>query len=152
MAKTAGAAFRIGKLRDQFEADTDHRHQHQLGDALPNLDAEGGVPAIPARDQELSLIVRVDEPDQVAQDYAVAVTEARAGQDQGGEARVTDVHRQAGGDQLGGASGQLKRLCQHGTQVEPCGAVGGIARQRKFAAEAMVENLNLKWMQGSAHR
>ena len=56
--------------------------------------------AVPDRDHDLPLVVRVDQADEVAEHDAVLVAEARARQDQRGEARIGEVDRDAGRDQL----------------------------------------------------
>jgi hypothetical protein len=152
VAKATRAAFRIGELIYQLEANPHHWHQHKLGDALSNLDSERSGPAIPARDQELPLIVRVNETHQVSEDDAVPVAEPGAWEYERGKTGVANVHRQAGGDQLGRAGGEVEGLRQHGTQVETRGTFGDIAWQGEFAPEAGVEDFNLKWTQGSARR
>lgn len=75
MPEAAGPALGIGKLAHQLETDSYHWDQHQLGNALPNLDSESLGPPIPARNQELPLVIRVDETHEIAEDYAVPVTE-----------------------------------------------------------------------------
>jgi hypothetical protein len=75
MPEAPSPAFRIGELAHQLETDPHHWDQDQLGNAFPNLDSESFGPPIPARNQELPLVIRVDETHKIAEDYAVPVTE-----------------------------------------------------------------------------
>src|SRR5690606_39027931 len=97
-----------------------------------------------ARHHQLALVVRVDQADQVAQHDAVLVAQSRAGQDHGGQARVADVHRQAGGDQQGLARLEDGVFLEQGAQVKAGGARGGVLRQGEFVAQARVEDLGLE--------
>ncbi|MNG19579.1 hypothetical protein D3C84_1037530 [compost metagenome] len=72
------------------------------------------------------------------------VAQARARQDQRGQARIADVYRQASGDQQGLSWLDDGVLFQHGAQVEAGGAWGGVLWQREFAADAWVEDLGLQ--------
>ena len=73
-----------------------HGQDHQLGDALPWLHGEAVVAAIPDRDHQLALVVGIDEADQVAEHYAVLMTQAGAGQDGGAQTRILNVDGQSG--------------------------------------------------------
>ncbi|MNR21009.1 hypothetical protein D3C85_1378830 [compost metagenome] len=121
-----------------------HRHQHQLRQALTDRHGEFGLATVPAGDHQRALVIGVDQADQIAQHDAVFVAQARARQDQRGQARVADVHRQAGGDQQGFARLDDGVLFQHGPQVKAGGAWGGVLGQREFAADAWVEDLGLQ--------
>ncbi|MNV88701.1 hypothetical protein D3C71_1829270 [compost metagenome] len=72
------------------------------------------------------------------------MAQARARQDQGRQARVGDVDREAGGDEDGLARLEDDFFLEHGAQVEACGTRGGVLRQREFAADAGIEDLGLQ--------
>ncbi|MNV74117.1 hypothetical protein D3C71_1673130 [compost metagenome] len=126
MAEAASTALALIERFDDVEMGLYHRYQHQLGNALANGDGERGVAAVPARHHQLALVVRVDQPDQVAQHDAVLMAQARARQDHRRQARVADVDRQAGGDQQGLAWLEDGVFLEQGAQVEAGGAGGGV--------------------------
>ena len=72
------------------------------------------------------------------------MAQARARQDQGGKARVADVHRQAGGDQQCLARLQNGVFFKHGAQVQAGRARSGVLRQREFVTNARVEDFGLQ--------
>jgi len=84
MPETAPAAGAGGEGLHPLEPRPQHGHQHQLSDALAHLDAETRLAPVPAGDQEFALVVRIDEPDQVAKHDAVLRAKARARQHQRG--------------------------------------------------------------------
>ncbi|MCY1410408.1 hypothetical protein D9M71_257770 [compost metagenome] len=144
MPETTGAALAFVEAVDQLEMRLHHRHQNQLGDALADGDGERGLAAVPAGHHQLALVVRVDQPDQVAQHHAVLVAQAGARQDQRGQVRVGDMDGQAGGDQQGLARLEDGVLLEHGAQVEAGGAGRGVLRQGEFRADARIEDLGLQ--------
>ena len=77
-ARSAAAGL---ELVDQLEPRPHDRHEHHLGEPLADGDSERLSPPIPARNQHLSLIVRIDETHQIAQDDAMFVAEPGTGQD-----------------------------------------------------------------------
>src|SRR5262249_27651798 len=89
-------------------------------------------------------IVRVDQPHEVAEHDAVLMTETRARQDDGGEARVIEMDGEAAWDQLGPSRREQQRYLEAGTQVEAGGTVRCVRRQGKFPADACVENPHLE--------
>ena len=110
----------------------------------PGLTVKGSLPAVPAGHHQLSLVVRVDQPDQIAEHDAVLVAESRARQDHRGEARVLHVDREAGGNQLGLPGLEHQRRVEAGAQVQPGRTAGGVGGQRKIAADARIEDAHLQ--------
>ena len=120
------AAFRVV---DAPEGRLHYGHDHKLGDALQRLDRECGHAAVPATHHQGPLIVRVDQPDEVAEHYAVLVAQARARKDHRSEARVANVDRQPGRNQLGLPGSQRQGPVQAGSQVEAGTAGRGVGGQ-----------------------
>ena len=56
---------------------------------------------VPATHHQLSLIIRIDQPDQIPEHDTVLMTESRTRQDQCGHARIADVNGDPRRDQLG---------------------------------------------------
>jgi hypothetical protein len=81
------------------------------------------------------------QPDQVAQHDAVLVAQAGARQQHRGEARVTDVDRQTGRDELRLARREHQRRIQARAQVEPGAAGRGVGGQVR--GHARIEHLDV---------
>ena len=71
MPEATLSAVAFGKIFHLFKSDLHNRYKNQLRDTLADLDDEGGVTAVPARYQQLPLIVRINQADQIAQYNAV---------------------------------------------------------------------------------
>src|SRR3990167_4419207 len=91
VAEAACATLTFVELLDQLEMRLDHRHQNQLGDTLADGNGEGALPAVPAGHHQLALVVRVDQADQVAEDDAMFMAQARTRQDHRRQTRVADI-------------------------------------------------------------
>ena len=144
-AEAAGAAFALFKSFYDIEFGVDHRDDDHLRDALHRVEDEGRLAAVPAGNEELSLVVRVDQADQVAEHDTVFVAQAGARQDHRRHAGVAEVDGDAGGDQVG-----LPRMDGHdvldaGAQVEPGLSRRGIAG--RMLPEALVENFDVDFLQ-----
>jgi hypothetical protein len=57
------------------------RHEYHLRNSIARVNRESTRPAIPAGNEDLSLVIGVNEPDQVAEHEAILTSEPRAGQD-----------------------------------------------------------------------
>jgi hypothetical protein len=88
VTKATFATFTAIELIDDFKISLDHRYEHQLSDTLTDVDGEGFVPTIPGRDKKLSLIIRINQANQVTQDNAMFMAQAGTRQDGGRQARV----------------------------------------------------------------
>ena len=128
------------KRLHHIELGSGHRQDDHLRDAVAGVNGEFGGSAVPAGDEYLALIIRIDESGEVAEDDAVFVAEAGAGQQHRRVIGVGDVDGDAGGNQFGGARLQGHRPINAGGQVKPGGAVGAIAGEAKFRVNAGVEN------------
>src|SRR5690606_27672405 len=80
MPEAASTTLAALELADTFQLRLHHRHQYQLGDALTRLDGEGLMAAVPAGHHQLALVIRIDQPHQIAQHDAVLVAQAGARQ------------------------------------------------------------------------
>lgn len=73
MPESSGAARRRFEVRDDLKIDLHHRDDDELGDALARLKREGLLAAIPARHHELTLVVRIDQANEIAEHDAMAM-------------------------------------------------------------------------------
>lgn len=76
MTKSAGAPVAGVKLFDDLEFDLLDRDENHLCDSFAGLHFVAVTAAIPAGDEYLSLVIRIDEARKVAQHNPVLVTEA----------------------------------------------------------------------------
>ena len=91
MSKPAGTPCTLREFFDDLKFDLLHGYDDQLRDTFANFDGKSVAPAVPARDHDFSLVVGVDQPDQVAEHDAVLVAQSGTRQDQRGVARIRDV-------------------------------------------------------------
>ena len=77
-----------------------HWHDNQLCDTFADFDSESVAPAIPARDHDFSLVVRVDQSDQIAEHDAVFVAQPGTWQDQRSVTGVCNMNRESGWNQF----------------------------------------------------
>ena len=110
MAETAGATVALGKGLHQFEANLPHGHDHELGDTLRRLNTEGCLPAIPAGDQKFSLVIGIDQADEIPQDDTVFMAKSGARQYHRCQTRIVKMDRQPRVYQLTGPRRQFQRL------------------------------------------
>src|SRR5450830_1371902 len=113
-AETTRAAVAGVEVFDHVQFNLQHRDDDQLRQPFHRLHHEFGLAAVPGRDHQLALVVRVDQAHQVPEDDAVLVAQAAARQDHGGVGRVADVYGQAGRYQVSAAGGDGKRLPEGG--------------------------------------
>ena len=99
-AEPAAAAFAQREFFDDVELCLHHRHDHQLRHALHRHQREWDLAAIPQRNEDLPLIIRVDQADQVAEHDAVLMPQTGSRQYHCGIAGIAEVYRDAGGDEL----------------------------------------------------
>ena len=67
MAETTGTAFGFGEIVDNFKRRLNHRHQHVLGEAFAGFEGEFFLATVPAAYHQLTLIIRVNQANQIAQ-------------------------------------------------------------------------------------
>lgn len=152
MSESARATGGLLELVNDVKTDFDDGDKDHLGNSVSNLYRKGGVPPIPYRDKDLSLIVRIDEPDEVSEHNAVAMTKARPGQDDGCERWVLHVKGKAGWDKLRVAWCECERRFDQRTKVKPRRSVGGVGRQGKRLSQSFVKNLELDGLHGKGVR
>ena len=75
------------QLVDHERVRGNERHEQQLGDAVARMRLEPGVAEIDQHDADLAAVVRVDQPGAVDHGEPVAGGQARAGDDEPGDAR-----------------------------------------------------------------
>jgi len=148
MAEAAFATLRCRKIFDDLEGGAHDRDKDQLRNPFPRLDVKRVAAAIPARNKDLALIIRIDEAHQVAQDDAVLMAQARPRQDHRRQLRVSDMDGKPGWHKLGIAGPQQYRLVEAGAKVHAGGAVGGVIRQGIVGTQARVEDLKGDFFHG----
>jgi len=109
----------------------------------PGLTVKAAAPPVPNRYHQRSLIVGIDQTDQIAENDAVLVAQSRARQQHRGQRGIGDVNRNAGGNELGGAGRKDEGCAEAGTQVHAGGACGGVLGQGKFLADARIQDPQL---------
>lgn len=101
MTKPAGSSATGLEIGHDLELSLNYGKKNQLGNAIAGFNDKMFGPAVPDGNEELSLIIRIDQADQVAQDDAVLVTEPRAWQHDGRVPGVGDMNGDAGGHEVG---------------------------------------------------
>ena len=99
-AESAAAAPAQRKFLHDIKPGLHDGHNHQLRHALHRHQRERNLAAVPQRDENLPLIIRVDQADQVAQHDTVLVSQAGTRQNHCGIARVAQMNGDAAGDEL----------------------------------------------------
>ena len=99
------------------------------------------LPRFQHGDHDLALVVRVDQPDQVAEHDAVLVAQPRARQDHRRQPGIGEVDGDAGRDQRRLAGRDVERRVDAGAQVQAGGTRRGVVR--RAVAQALVEDLDV---------
>ena len=76
MPESAPSPFAFVKRIDHFKLALHHWHYNQLRNPVPGLDFKGSAATIPARDFHFSLVVAVDEANQIPEDDPMFVAKA----------------------------------------------------------------------------
>jgi hypothetical protein len=76
MSESASGPFAFVKRIDHFKLALHHRHYNQLRNPVSGLDFKGSVATIPAGDFHFSLVVTVDEANQIPEDDPMFVAKA----------------------------------------------------------------------------
>jgi hypothetical protein len=97
-ATTASATF--PKQIDNLKFHLNNRHEYHLRKAFTGTNREHAWTAIPAGNQNLSLIIGIDEPNEIAEHNAMPMPKPRAGQDDRREPGVLDMNGEARGNQM----------------------------------------------------
>lgn len=149
MAETAGATVALGKGLHQFEANLPHGHHHELGDTLRRLNTEGCLPAIPAGNQKFSLVIGIDQTDEVSQDDTVFMAKPGAGQYHRCQTRIVKMDRQPRVYQFAGPWRELQRFIQARAQIDAGRTSRTRLRKRNLPADTRIENLELNALEGT---
>ena len=75
-------------------------HDHELRDPLQRFDRVCVLSTVPATDHEEALVIGIDEPDEVAKDYAMLVSQSGTRKDSSPHEDVSDMNRDSGRYQL----------------------------------------------------
>lgn len=143
MPEAAVAPLGGGEVVDDRKARLYDRDEHQLGDSVASFDFESCQTSIPDRHEQLTLIVRVDETDQIAKDDAMFVTQPRARQDHGRKCWIGDMDCHARWYEFATTGFDNEVGVDQCAQIESGGAGRCIVRKREVAAESAIENLEL---------
>ena len=135
-AGTSEAAFAAcagGKFIDDVEGHLQHRHDHELRQAVERIEHEGFAAAVPGRHHDLALVVRSRSARRGCRARCRACGRARARQDQRRQAGVGEVDGDAVGISIvspgwifTGASMQARRS----SPAERAWRNGGVSRRR----------------------
>src|SRR5437868_3673801 len=87
-AESARTAITGREVFDNIEAYLQDRHDDQLRNAIEWLNRETVLATIPSGYEELSLVIRIDQADQIAQYDAMFMAKPRAGKNDGGIAGI----------------------------------------------------------------
>lgn len=127
------------KVIDDIKSRPDHRYEYQLGNTIARLDGKSVPAAVPAGDEYLALIIRIDKPHQVAEHNTMLMTETGAWQDDRGQLGILDVQGNAGRYKFAGAGRQREFLIEAGTQIETGRAIGGIPWQGDIIPQTRID-------------
>ncbi len=136
-AKAPGAALGGVEVLHHLPLRLHHRHDDHLRDALHRLHGVGRAAAVPAAHHQRTLIVGIDQTDQITQYHAVLVPQAGARQQHGAQAAVADVHGQTGGNELGLARLQGQGGVDASAQIHARAAWAGVGG--KLLAQTVIE-------------
>ncbi len=93
-AESARPPFTRGEVIHDVESDLHGRNHNQLSDTFHGIEYKDTRSAIPQRDENLALVVRIDQADQIAQDDAMFVTQSRSRQHDCGKSGISEMYRQ----------------------------------------------------------
>ena len=110
MAEAPDATVTLGEGFYKFEDRLLHGNDDELRDTLTRLDSECRRTAVPARDQQLPLIVRVDEPDEITEHDAVLMAEPGTWEYQRGQTRIGKMNRKTCMYEFTVSGGKFQRL------------------------------------------
>ena len=144
MTEAACAPLARGEVGNDLELDLYHRNDDELSDPLTGLHREWFAASVPARDHELTLVVGVDETDEIAENDAMLVAEAGARKDHGRESGILQMNGETRRNQFGLAGRQLQGSIEAGAQIEPRRSLGRIRGQRQIASDPRIENAHLE--------
>ena len=99
MAKTTFATRTLAKFLYDGKSHLFYRYKYHLSDALTGLDFIGLLTAVPAGNEYLALVIRIDQSGQIAQDQSVFVAKTGTRQQHGRQRIVADVDCQSCRDQ-----------------------------------------------------
>jgi NADH dehydrogenase/NADH:ubiquinone oxidoreductase subunit G len=102
----------------------------------PGFEREGLPGAVPAGDHQWPLVVRVDEPHEIAEHDAVLMAQSRARQDYCCEPGVIKMNGKAGGNEFRASGSERQWRIVTGAQIQAGRAVGGVSGQREFDSPA----------------
>ena len=116
------AAFPAGarlKTRNNLQFHLYHRNDYELRDALARLHRVWLISAVPTRNHELPLVVRINEAHKIAEHDPVTMAKPRTRQHHGGKAGILQVDRKPRRNQFRATRSKLKRLFEAGAQIKP---------------------------------
>jgi hypothetical protein len=124
---TVTAAALLEALYD-IEPDALDRHEHHLRDTLPGLHDERVAATIPARHEYLTLVVGIDQANQIPQHDPMLMSEPGAGEQDRGKVRRAYMYGDTRRDQVSAPRLDTQRLIHASPQVDACGTLCSIVR------------------------
>ncbi len=143
MAKAPGTTLTVVKILDDIELHLLYWHENHLSDALAGPNVVSFRAAIPAGNEHLALVVRIDEAGQVAKDESVFVAQAGTRQQYGGQPGIRNMNREPRRHQHRLARRHAQGIVNNGSHVEAGGAIGRIVWQWDGIADSRIQNLQL---------
>jgi hypothetical protein len=137
-AKAAGATAARLKFIDDIEDDLHDGHDDELREALHRLQGECRFATVPCRYEDLTLVIGVDEPDEVPEDDSMFVSEAGAREDDRRETRIVEMDGHTGRYELRLTRLERERRFEARAQIESGAAGRCIARE--LLAQPRVKN------------
>ncbi len=101
MPEAAVPPRRSSELAHYFESHTLNGDEHHLRDTIAGFDDDIMRSSIPGGNQNLSLIVGIDQADQIPEHQTLFMTKPGARQNDRSKVRIRDVYRYTGGNHMG---------------------------------------------------
>ncbi len=143
MAEAAISTIARTKLFNHIKSNLLDRDENHLRNAFARLNLVGVAPAVPARDENLALVVRIDQASEIAQYKAVLVAEPRTRQQDCSKTWIADVNGYPRRYQHRLPRRYSQRRIDAGAHVQARRSVGRIVRQWNGIAHTRIQYLQL---------
>jgi hypothetical protein len=129
MTEASGASGGFFEVIDDVECHSPNGYEYQLCNAIAGFDYYIAFATVPDGHHQLSLVVRIDQTDQVAQHDPLFMAEARPGQNHGSQFRIGNMDRDSGWDELRFPRLDADVLIGAGAKIHPGSAIGRVFGQ-----------------------
>ena len=141
MSEATGAPVAGIEFFHDFELHLFDRNEHHLGDTFARLHFVTLATAIPAGDEHLPLVVRIDEPGEIAQHEPMFVAQAGTWQKYSGKSGIANMDGKAGRNQNGCAGLDREHVVNTCPHIKASRAVRRIVWQWNTLANPRVQYL-----------